>query len=133
MLYILRLDINNFNNNVQKKKDNRTHTTQKAKYPATWIPLKTGCEVISFGRVRSSCSICGTRRALIQIFKEISYLLIILIIAFTQKQKSLSCDNHIGFRSEYHAQICLCVSNMHTPTFLTFEMSCVLLSSCLNI
>jgi len=72
----------NFNNskskdrqyNVLKKKDKRTLTTQKTKYRATWIPLKTGGEVRCFGRVSCSCSTCGTRRVLIQIFKEISYL-----------------------------------------------------------
>ena len=60
--------------NVQKKKENRIHTTQKAKYPPRWIPLKTGGDVMCFRRVSSSCSICGTRHVLIKIFKEISYL-----------------------------------------------------------
>jgi hypothetical protein len=72
----------NFNNskskdrqyNVQKKKDKRTLTTQKAKYRALWIPLKSGGEVSCFKRVSSSCSWCANRRVLIQIFKEIFYL-----------------------------------------------------------
>jgi hypothetical protein len=42
--------------------------------------------------------------------------LIILIISCIQKQKSLICDNHIWFRSEYHPKICVYVSNMHTQS-----------------
>ena len=64
--------------NVQKKKDKRTLTTQKTKYRATWIPLKSGGEVRCFGRVSSSRSPCATRRVLIQIFKEIYYLTIMI-------------------------------------------------------
>jgi hypothetical protein len=54
--------------NVQKETDNRTHTTQKTKYLATWIPLKIGGEVRCFRRVSSYCSTCGTRRVLIHIY-----------------------------------------------------------------
>jgi hypothetical protein len=49
---------------------------------------------------------------------------------FSKKQKSLSRNNHIGFRSEHHPKICVYVSNMYTHTFLTFEIPFMLLSSC---
>ena len=95
--------------NVQKKKDKRTLTSQKAKYRALWIPLKSGGEVSCFKRVSSSCSSCANRRVLIQIFKEIFYL-------STMIPHQWHDDNNINGISNVK-NVCVCMLLTYTQIF----------------
>jgi len=52
---------------AKRKKNKRTNNdkrniTQKTKDRTTRTPLKTGGELICFGRISSSCSTCDTHR-----------------------------------------------------------------------
>ena len=52
----------------QKDKQRSTKHTYKTKDRVTRTPLKTGGELRSSGRVRSSCSTSGTRRSDMKLF-----------------------------------------------------------------
>jgi hypothetical protein len=61
----IRIWKKNRQHNNQKKKDKQRSTkhTYKTKDRVTRTPLKTGAELMYSGRVSSSCSTSGTRRA----------------------------------------------------------------------
>ena len=61
------IQITDRHRNGQEKKTKRTkndlqNTTQKSEDRTTRTPLKTGVEIRCYGRVGSSCSMCGTSR-----------------------------------------------------------------------
>ena len=58
---------------VQKDKQRSKKHTYKTKDQVTRTPLKTGGELMCSGRVSSSCSTCGTHRAILVTNPVISY------------------------------------------------------------
>ena len=110
--------------NVQKEKDNRTHTTHKTKYLATWIPLKIGGEVRCFRKVSSYCSTCGTRRVLIQIFKEISYLSTMIPRQIAQWRKDNNINGISNVKIVFVCMLCLRIHKSLHDARIYIQCSC---------